>query len=85
MLAMDKNIYKQQFIKNGMAVRNEAESREIMNFLEQFPSYYVSKDIENLRKIFSDDAIIITGSLVMQTQKGDLKQRGQRKVKYKVH
>lgn len=84
MLAMDKNIYKQQFIKNGKTVRDEAERREIMKFVEQFRSYYVSKDIENLRKIFSDDAIIITGSLVMQTQKGDMKQSGQRKVKYKV-
>lgn len=84
MLAMDKNIYKQQFIKNGKTVRDEAERREIMKFVEQFRSYYVTKDIENLRKIFSDDAIIITGSLVMQTQRGDMRQSGQRKVKYKV-
>lgn len=37
---------------------------EILNFVEKFRSYYDEKDIESLRQIFSDDALIITGRVI---------------------
>ena len=85
MPALDNMVYMKLMQNEGKVVRDVAQRREILKFVEQFRSYYNTKDTANLRKIFSDDAIIITGTLVLEKgQKNDIKQSSKSKVKYKV-
>lgn len=46
----------------GRVVTDFRQREEILNFVERYRSYYDEKDLDALNKIFSDDAIIITGS-----------------------
>ena len=49
-----------------------ADSRMILiNFLEDYQTAYALKRIDYLDKIFSDDALIIVGTVLKQKQKGD--------------
>jgi len=85
MPSLDNTVYMRLLQNEGKVVRDVAQRREILKFVEQFRNYYNEKDTANLRRIFSDDAIIITGTLVLEKgAKNDLKQNGKRKVKYKV-
>ena len=50
----------------------KADSRMILiNFLEDYQTAYALKRIDYLDKIFSDDALIIVGTVLKQKQKGD--------------
>lgn len=45
--------------------RADLEERlQIQNYVERFRFFYEIKDIENLEKIFSEDALIITGTVI---------------------
>lgn len=69
-MAMDNHVYT-NIIKKGDAV-DMARREEILKFVEDFRSHYDEKDIEALDQVFSDDALIITGSVVMKRdKKGD--------------
>jgi len=69
-MAMASHVYT-NIIKNGDAV-DMARREEILKFVEDFRSHYDEKDIEALNQVFSDDALIITGSVVMKRDtKGD--------------
>ena len=46
--------------------------REILNFVENFRSYYVEKNINALQEIFSDDALIITGRIIRTLGKNNI-------------
>lgn len=63
-MAMASHVYT-NIIKNGDAV-DMARREEILKFVEDFRSHYDEKDIEALNQVFSDDALIITGSVVMK-------------------
>ena len=63
-MAMASHVYT-DIIKNGDAV-DMARREEILKFVEDFRSHYDEKDIEALNQVFSDDALIITGSVVMK-------------------
>lgn len=45
----------------------------ILSFVENYRNYYINMDIANIDRVFADDAIIITGSVIktMKRQKGD--------------
>ncbi len=60
------------------------ESRMILvNFLEDYQTAYALKRLEYLDKIFSDDALIIVGTVLKQKQKGDvMRLNTETKVKY---
>ena len=60
------------------------ESRMILvNFLEDYQTAYALKRIDYLDKIFSDDALIIVGTVLKQKQKGDVMHLStETKVKY---
>lgn len=45
-------------------VKDVARRNEILNFVENYRSYYDKKDIAMLDSIFSDDAIVITGKVM---------------------
>lgn len=56
----------------GKSVKELSERRMIMKFLEDFRCYYNEKDTAALRAIYSDDAVIITGSVVSRRTMGDV-------------
>ena len=63
-MAMDSHVYT-SIIKKGDAV-DMARREEILKFVEDFRSHYDEKDIDALDKVFSENALIITGSVVMK-------------------
>ena len=62
----------------------KTESRMVLiNFLEDYQTAYALKRIDYLDKIFSDDALIIVGTVLKQKQKGDdMHLSSEAKVKY---
>ena len=59
--------------------------RELLKWVEDFRCYYNERNISALEKVYSEDALIITGSLVNQRRNiGDGAVRYEQKVNYKV-
>lgn len=55
----------------------------VMKYVEQFRTAYNQKDLETIKKLFADDARIITGSVVARKMQGmDESQKEQFKVRY---
>lgn len=52
---------------------------QMLHYVERFRSFYESKDLASLQKIFSDDALIITGEVVKKT-KNRIKERNELKL-----
>ncbi|MDE5783466.1 MAG: nuclear transport factor 2 family protein, partial [Prevotella sp.] len=69
--ALDRQDYR-SIMETGKVVTDERQRREILKFVEDFRCYYNEKDIASLRKVFSDDAIIITGSVITTKVGGDV-------------
>lgn len=63
-MAMASHVYT-NIIRQGDAV-DMARREEILKFVEDFRSHYDEKDLDALNQVFSDDALIITGSVVMK-------------------
>ena len=61
----------ERIVQQGLDVTDFERRETILGFVENFRSHYDEKDIESLRQVFSDDALIITGSVVMKRSKGD--------------
>ena len=62
----------ERIIRNGLNVADMERRQTILGFVENFRSHYDEKDIDALRQVFSEDALIITGSVVMKRDtKGD--------------
>jgi hypothetical protein len=56
----------QTMISKGTSHIDSLTYEKILEFIEQFRMAYNSKDIEFLEKIYSDDALIITGSVIKE-------------------
>lgn len=70
-MALSNNVYH-NIVNKGLDVVDTRRRLEILNFVEAFRSYYDEKDLESLRQVYSDDALIITGRVVMRrSHKGD--------------
>lgn len=66
-------------------VEEVAMRREILKWVEDFRCYYNERNINALNKIYSEDALIITGSVVnTRRNTGDGAVRYEQKVNYKV-
>lgn len=66
-------------------VADTRQRREILKWVEDFRCYYNERNLKALNQIYSDDALIITGSVVMQKKtQGDMGVRLEQKVKYTV-
>lgn len=75
----------ESMIKGAASVSDIRQRREILKWVEDFRSYYNEKNIKSLNQIFSEDALIITGSVVTQRRaSGDMGVQFEEKVKYKV-
>lgn len=64
-MALSNNVYR-TVVTKGVDVQDTRRRLEILNFVEAFRSYYDEKDINALRQIYSDDALIITGKVIMK-------------------
>ena len=63
---LSTNVY-QNVMKEGTTVTEVGRRQQILSYVEQFRTAYNEKDITFLEKIFSDDALIITGSVTKVT------------------
>lgn len=74
-----------KFFEDATGVEDVIMRNEILKWVEDFRCYYNEKNLKSLNQIYSDDALIITGSVVTQRKKqGDMGVRTEQKVKYKV-
>lgn len=70
-MALSNNVYH-NVVNKGLDVVDTRRRLEILNFVEAFRSYYDEKDLNSLRQVYSDDALIITGKVIMRrSYKGD--------------
>lgn len=66
-MAMDRNSYL-TLVRNSNSNVEMRMRNEILKFVEDFRSYYVERNINALKNIFSDDALIITGRVVRRVE-----------------
>jgi predicted nucleic acid-binding protein len=52
------------FVTEGMEVQEGRRRQRILDFVEQFRTAYNTKDLEFLKMVYSDNALIITGKVV---------------------
>lgn len=57
-------------LRGGLSATDSASRRIILNYCEHLRTAYTTKDIDFLRQVFSDDALIIVGTVV-KTRKAD--------------
>ena len=69
----------------GRNVEDLTKRREILKWVEDFRNYYNERNIKSLSQIYSDDALIITGSIVMQRETTDFGSQLSANTKYTVH
>jgi len=71
--------------KGESDVYDARRRNEILKFVEDFRNYYIEKDINSLRQIYSDDALIITGRVnYTREEGGDYAAKMKRKTTYTV-
>lgn len=74
-----------QILDSAKGVADTRMRREILKWVEDFRCYYNERNIKALDQIYSDDALIIVGSVVMQRKMhGDIGLRLEQKVNYTV-
>lgn len=85
------SIMAHQYVKilsNHTEIVEDFESRSmILRVIEEFRTAYNTKDIDFLRKIYSDDALIITGKVLTYQQRRDVvgyKDKRDRRIEYSV-
>lgn len=70
-LAMESQEDMEKIMGSGRSVEDLRRRREILKFVEDFRCFYNEKNLEALRAVYSDDAIIITGSVMKRRKIGD--------------
>jgi hypothetical protein len=66
--ALDIHDYNAVMESEGNEVSDLRRRQSILNFVENFRTAYNRKDIDLLAKVYSDDALIITGKVIKQTK-----------------
>ena len=80
---LQEDVSKIMFSPGGVA--DTRQRREILKWVEDFRCYYNERNIKALNQVYSEDALIITGSVVTQrANRGDLGVLLEEKVKYTV-
>ena len=64
-LSVSMNLYM-NVIKSNLELTDLRRRQMILDYVEQFRTAYNQKDIKFLNQVFSDDALIITGKVIMQ-------------------
>jgi len=69
--AIEMHHYQSIMHGDGGAVTDLRRRQAILNFIENFRTAYNRRDIDLLSKVYSDDALIITGRVVQQVKTTD--------------
>ncbi len=77
---MESTTY-QRLLKEGVRLDDLDRRMQIIQWCEQFRMAYNNKDMDFMNKIFSDDALIITGK-VIKTRSSEISMSDQSKVVY---
>ena len=64
-LSISMNLYM-NVIKSNLELTDLRRRQLILDYVEQFRTAYNQKDIKFLNQVFSDDALIITGTVIQQ-------------------
>ena len=73
-------------ILQGKVSETDAKRRhQILNYCEHFRTAYTTKDIDFLRQVFSDKALIIVGNVVKTAASDDKCQAGNSTVTFAIH
>lgn len=72
----------QQLLKEGVRLNDVDRRLQIIHWCEQFKKAYNDKNLKFMEDIFSNDALIITGKVVMQRQKSEVGMVDEKKVQY---
>jgi len=73
-----------RILEQGLSVTDMERRYTILSFVENYRSFYDEKDIKSIDRIFSDDAIIITGTVPMQRHQASDIQSWKEQITYKV-
>lgn len=80
---LQEDVSKIMFSPGGVA--DTRQRREILKWVEDFRCYYNEKNLNALKQVYSEDALIITGSVVTQRKtQGDAGVHLEQKVNYTV-
>lgn len=79
---LQEDVSKLMFSPGGVA--DTRQRREILKWVEDFRCYYNERNVAALDQIFSEDALIITGSVITQRKNGGDGVRLEQGVKYTV-
>ena len=80
-MALASNVFN-YIVNRGKDVTDTRRRLEILKFVEDYRSYYDEKNLEALRQVFSDDALIITGKVIMKRAMGDRQARLRSEIVY---
>lgn len=69
-VALELHNYR-NVIVDGVAVEDFMRRQIILDFVENFRTAYNRKDLDYLRQVFSNDALIITGKVLKKKDKGN--------------
>ncbi len=85
-MAQSNPFYKEASkIMQGKLSESDAKNRQmILNYCEHFRTAYTTKDIDFLRQVFSDKALIIVGNMVKSIA-NDNKYQTESRVTYAIH
>lgn len=70
MIAMEQQRYI-DVLGNNISVKDFANRQMIIDFVENFRTAYNRKDLDYIDKIFSEDAIVITGKVIKVRSRGN--------------
>jgi hypothetical protein len=75
-----------QILLNNVSVEDLARRMRILDFVEQFRTSYNIRDLNHIKKVFSNNALIITGKVVKEKPNSDqvLKNIGTEKIVYQT-
>lgn len=73
-----------RIMEQGLSVTDMERRITILSFVENYRSFYDEKDLKSIDRVFSDDAIIITGTVPMQRNVSSDMQSWREQIKYKV-
>ena len=73
-----------RIMEQGLSVTDMERRITILSFVENYRSFYDEKDLKSIDRVFSDDAIIITGTVPMQRNKASDMQSWKEQITYKV-
>lgn len=73
-----------RIMDQGLSVTDLERRTTILSFVENYRSFYDEKDLNAINRIFSDDAIIITGTVPMTRQHTSDMQLWRSQIVYKV-